>query len=142
MTTFPNSPRILKGALIGIETASPIPSVIIFQYNPDTLTRSLQARASRAARARAEQQRLTGPPRRRSSSTSRSTRRISSRGRPDRGSLGVYPQLSALEMLIYPKSALVIANTALHATGTIEVIPPNAPLMLFIWGPKRMLPVR
>jgi hypothetical protein len=57
-------------------------------------------------------------------------------------SLGVYPQLSALEMLIYPKSALVIANSILMAIGTIEVIPPAGPLTLFIWGPKRVVPVR
>ena len=57
-------------------------------------------------------------------------------------SQGIYPQLAALEMLIYPKSALVIANTALLALGTIEVAPPMAPLTLFIWGSKRVLPVR
>jgi hypothetical protein len=56
--------------------------------------------------------------------------------------MGIYPQLSALEMLIYPKSALVIANTVLMAAGTIEVVPPMSPLILFIWGPKRVLPVR
>ena len=27
-------------------------------------------------------------------------------------------------------------------SGTIELIPPEAPLTLFIWGPKRVLPVR
>ena len=58
------------------------------------------------------------------------------------GSVGIYPQLAALEMLVYPKSALVIANTVLLATGTIEIIPPAAPLTLFIWGPQRILPVR
>jgi hypothetical protein len=56
--------------------------------------------------------------------------------------LGVYPQLSALEMLVYPKSALVLANTLLLATGSIEVIPPTAPFTLFVWGAKRVLPVR
>ena len=45
-------------------------------------------------------------------------------------------------MLIYPKSRLVLANTALLALGTIEVIPPQAPFTLFIWGPKRVVPVR
>ena len=58
------------------------------------------------------------------------------------GSMGIYPQLSALEMLLYPKSAVVIANTVLMATGSIEVIQPAAPLTLFIWGVKRVLPVR
>ncbi|MGW8251069.1 MAG: hypothetical protein ACWGO1_10535, partial [Anaerolineales bacterium] len=57
-------------------------------------------------------------------------------------SMGIYPQLSALEMLLYPKSALTIANTVLLATGTLEIIPPEAPFTLFIWGPKRVLPVR
>jgi hypothetical protein len=63
-------------------------------------------------------------------------------GNPLATSMGVYPQLSALEMLLYPKSALVIANTVLALTGTIELIPPEAPLTLFVWGPKRVLPVR
>ena len=36
----------------------------------------------------------------------------------------------------------MIANTALLAAGTIEIIPPDAPLTLFIWGAKRILPVR
>ena len=56
--------------------------------------------------------------------------------------MGISPQLSALEMLLYPKSALVIANTVLLAAGTIEIVPPEAPFTLFIWGAKRVLPVR
>ena len=45
MTTFPGSPRVLKGALVAVDPTIPIPSVIIFQYNPDTLTRSLKPRS-------------------------------------------------------------------------------------------------
>jgi hypothetical protein len=56
--------------------------------------------------------------------------------------LGIYPQLSALEMLVYPKSALVIANTILLAMGTIEVLPPIGPFTLLVWGLKRVVPVR
>ena len=56
--------------------------------------------------------------------------------------VGIYPQLSALEMLVYPKSALVIANTVLLAGGLIEVAPPIGPFTLFIWGVNRILPVR
>ena len=41
MTTFPGSPRVLKGALVSIDPEATIPNVIIFQYNPDTLTLSL-----------------------------------------------------------------------------------------------------
>ena len=55
---------------------------------------------------------------------------------------GVAPALAALEMLVHPKSALAIANEVLAAVGVIEVIPPEAPLTLFVWGPKRVLPVK
>jgi hypothetical protein len=50
--------------------------------------------------------------------------------------------LAALEMLLYPKSALVIANEVLANVGVIEIIPPEAPLTLFVWGPARVVPVR
>jgi hypothetical protein len=36
----------------------------------------------------------------------------------------------------------VITNTVLLATGTIEVVPPEGPFTLFIWGPQRIVPVR
>lgn len=143
MTTFPNSPRVLKGALVGIDLPGAAPSVIMFQYNPDTLTRSIKPRAPGGDGARSEAQRLTGPP----EETIKVDVDIDAIDQLEKndgiaGRLGIYPQLSALEMLVYPKSGLVIANTALLAAGTIEVIPPDAPLTLFIWGAKRILPVR
>ena len=52
MTTFPNSPRVLKGALVGIDPSKRVPTVIIFQYNPDTLTRTLKPRTAGAGAAR------------------------------------------------------------------------------------------
>jgi hypothetical protein len=55
---------------------------------------------------------------------------------------GITPTLAALEMMLYPKSALVIANSILAAVGTIEVIPADGPMILFVWGPTRVLPVR
>ena len=42
MTTFPQSPRLLKGAIVGVDPFNPVVSVIVFQYNPETLTRSLE----------------------------------------------------------------------------------------------------
>jgi hypothetical protein len=44
--------------------------------------------------------------------------------------------------MLYPKSAVVIVNTALSLIGTIEVIPAESPMTLFVWGPQRVLPVR
>ena len=64
MSTFPGSPRILKGAIIGLDPKKPLASVIVFQYNPDSLTRKIDARTSGGGdnADRSESFRLTGPP--------------------------------------------------------------------------------
>jgi len=144
MTTFPGSPRLSKGAIVGMDVFNPLSSVIIFQYNPETLTRTLQAQTAGGGDGdRSEALRLKGPP----VETIKLDVEIDATDQLEKAdgvasSMGIYPQLSALEMLLYPKSALTIANTILLATGTLEVIPPEAPFTLFIWGPKRVLPVR
>ncbi|HMQ53158.1 MAG TPA: hypothetical protein PKD98_13825, partial [Anaerolineae bacterium] len=145
MTTFPNSPRVQKGAIIGLDPFNPLASVIIFQYNPDTLTRTITAQTggSGATSDRGEALRLKGPPQ----ETIRLEVEIDATDQLERAdglatSLGLYPSLAALEMLLYPKSALAIANEVLLNVGVIEIIPPEAPLTLFIWGPARILPVR
>ena len=144
MTTFPGSPRLLKGAIVGIDPLNPLASVIVFQYNPETLTRTLTPQmAGGTGGDRSEALRLKGAP----IEAITVAVEIDATDQLEKADalavgMGVYPQLSALEMLIYPKSALVIANTVLLALGTIEIIPPEAPMTLFIWGPKRVLPVR
>lgn len=143
MSSFPGSPKLIKGAIIGIDLFNPLASAIIFQYNPDSLTRTLQPQMSTGDGDRSEVTRLKGPP----IETIKLEVEIDATDQLDQGnglatSAGIYPQLSALEMLLYPKSALVIANTILLAVGTIEVLPPAAPFTLFIWGAKRVLPVR
>ena len=143
MTGLTNSPRILKGALVGIDILNPIPKVIAFQYNPDSLTRTLKARASGGDGARAEAMRLSGAPEEDITLDVEIDATDSlEHGDATAVDMGIYPQLSALEMLLYPASSLVIANTALMATGTIEIVPPVAPFTLFVWGAKRVLPVR
>jgi hypothetical protein len=43
MTTFPNSPQLLKGGLVLIGPASAaVQRTILLQYNTDTLSRTLQ----------------------------------------------------------------------------------------------------
>ena len=144
MTTFPGSPRLLKGALVGLDPTNPIASVIRFQYNPDTMTRRLEARAMGGdGGAKAEVYRLTGPPK----ETISLSVEIDAADQLERGdkqvqTLGIYPALASLEMLLYPKSKTVTANTALAQAGNIEIIPPEAPLTLFVWGAQRVLPVR
>lgn len=136
-------PRMQRGAIVAIDPFNPLASVILFQYNPDTLTRTLQPQMGAEGGDRSEQLRLKGAPQ----ETIKLNIELDATDRLEADEatakeMGIYPQLSALEMLVYPKSALVIANTVLLALGTIEVIPPMAPLTIFVAGPKRVLPVK
>jgi len=46
MTTFPNSPRLLKGGIVLLDAdTAKVLRIVALQYNPDTLTRSLQVQA-------------------------------------------------------------------------------------------------
>jgi hypothetical protein len=140
---FPGSPRVQKGALIGLDPVNPLASVIVFQYNPDEVTRSVSARASVQEGQLPQALRLTGPP----EETISFSIEIDAVDQLERGDamatrFGVAPVLASLELLLYPKTALVIANSVLAAVGIIEVVPMEAPLALLVWGPKRVLPVR
>jgi len=142
---FPRSPRVIRGALVGVDPFNPLASVVVFQYNPDTITRTLvpQTSGTQGAAATAEAVRLTGPPQ----ETIKLDVMVDATDQLERAESpavdsGVLTQLAALELLVYPKSALVIANEALMRAGVIEIIPPEAPLTLLVWNEKRVLPVR
>jgi len=145
MTTFPGSPRLIKGAIIGLDPMNPLASIVVFQYNPDTMTRRLEARATGGGDTsdRSEAFRLTGPPKETITLNIEvdATDQLE-QANPLAITTGISPTLAALEMLLYPKSISVIANAALAQAGNIEIIPPEAPLTLFVWGPTRVLPVR
>jgi hypothetical protein len=146
MTTFPGSPRLLKGAIVGLDPLNPLASIIVFQYNPETLTRRLDARATGGggeAADRSEPFRLRTAP----SETITLAVTVDATDQLEVADdlavrAGVGPALSALEMLLYPKSTLVVANAVLAQLGNLEIIPPQAPLTVFVWGAQRVLPVR
>ncbi len=142
MTTYSRSPRLVKGAIIAIEPSQPVATVIEFQYNPETMSRNLESQIGSEGGGRAEALRLSGPPK----ETISLDVVINATDQLEKGDStatkhGIYPQLSALEMLLYPKSSLVNANAAQLQLGTIEIIPPEAPLTLFRWGAQRVVPV-
>lgn len=145
MSGSPISPRLLKGAIIGLDPANPLASVIVFQYNPDTMTRKLDARPPSGSEGadKSEALRLIGPPKETITLNIEvdATDGLETSD-PLATTVGVYPALSALEMLLYPKSSLVIANAIAAQVGIMEVMPPESPLTLFVWGPQRVLPVR
>lgn len=149
MTTFPNSPKILKGGLVLIDpTTSAVRRIIVLQYNPETLTRTLQVQgAGQESGDHLEALRLKGPP----IETLKLDAEIDATDQlelPAQGQnqvatqLGIFPQLAALETIIYPTSAQLQANNNLAQAGTIEIAPAEAPLLLFVWGRARILPVR
>lgn len=143
MSSFPGSPKLLKGAIVGVSVIDPLSSVVVFQYNPDTLTRTIRVSAASHEADKSEALRLKGPP----DETVRLDVEIDAIDQLEQGDeaarqLGVYPALSRLELLLYPGSTTVIANEVLAALGVIEVVAPEAPLTLLVWGAKRVLPVR
>lgn len=143
MTGFPRSPKVHKGAIIGLDKFNPLASVIVFQYNPEQLSRTLSAQTSGEDGNRDEALRIKAPPKEEISVTIE----LDAADQLEKadaiaGAMGLYPTLASLEMLLYPKTAAVIANEVLKAAGAVEVIPPEAPLTLFYWGLKRVLPVR
>lgn len=143
MTPSPNSPRILKGAIVGIDPFNPVASVIVFQYNPDSMTRTLQPQSSGGEGSVLETQRLKGAP----VETIKMDIEIDVVDQREQKETieetsGIFPQLAALEMLVYPKTLQLLLNLGFLAAGRIEIVPPAGPLTLLIWGLKRMLPVK
>jgi hypothetical protein len=142
MTGLSTSPRLIKGALVGVDPMNPIASVVAFQYNPDTMTRKLEPRGASGGE-KGEAFRLAGPPKETISlSIEIDATDGLEEGNPLAIATGISPTLAALEMMLYPKSLLVIANMAMSAAGLIEILPATGPMILFVWGPTRVLPVR
>lgn len=145
MGSFPGSPRTLRGAIVAVDPLSPLSRLVIFQYNPEKMVRTLRPRGAPAEQQTgpADAHRIWGAPTETITMTVEvdATDQLQT-GDPVAAVSGIAPQLSALEMLLYPSSALVIANSALLLAGTIEVLPPEGPLTLLVWGPGRAVPVR
>lgn len=143
MTDFERSPPVQKGAIVGIDLFNPVSSVAIFQYNPDQLTRSIAPNYSGAGGGKAEPLRLSAPP----TETISATLKLDLIDQMEQGKSGplgggIAGYLAALEMLVYPKSIAVAINQGLMLAGTMEVVPPAAPLTLFIYGWKKVVPVK
>jgi hypothetical protein len=138
------SPLLVKGAILVLEPNTGIPlSTINFEYNPETIKRSLQPQSVGDQPDRTEVLRLKGPP----------IETITCEIEIDATDLlaaqdsttmtyGIAPQLSTLELLVYPSSAVLIANEVLSVVGTIEILPMSSNLTLFAWGANRVTPVR
>jgi hypothetical protein len=143
MSGFPGSPRLLKGAIIGLDPKNPLASLVVFQYNPDTITRTLTPRYGGESSDTPHTSHFRGPPEEKVSLELEldATDQLE-KGMPPGVPFGVAPTLASLEMLLYPKSLSVIANAGLAVGGFLEVVQPEVPLTLFVWNPTRVVPVR
>lgn len=145
MGSFPGSPRTLSGAIVAVDPLSPLSRIVVFQYNPDQVTRTLRPRGAPAEQqvGPADAHRVWGAPIETVTMTVEidGTDQLET-GDPVTAATGIAPQLAALEMLLYPSSTLVIANSAMLLAGTIEILPPEGPLTVLVWGPGRAVPVR
>jgi hypothetical protein len=146
MSSFPGSPRLVKGGLVLMDPdTSAVIRVIVLQYNPDTLTRTLQVQGVGAQGDRSEALRLKGP----AVETIKVDAEIDATDQleqsdqnPNAVQFGVLPQLAALETIVYPSVAQLQSNQSLAQAGTLEIIPMETPLVLFVWTRNRVLPVR
>src|SRR4051794_11848176 len=106
MSTFPGSPRNQKGALVAAGIGAG--SAVVFQYNPDTLTRTLTPQTS-GGNNPGEALRLKGPPQEviKLDAELDAADQLAA-GDPVATGNGLHPALAALELLVYPRAALVV----------------------------------
>jgi hypothetical protein len=138
------SPRLQKGAILSLDATLGIPlGSISLQYNPESITRSLKPQTVGDEPDRTEILRFTGPPIETISCTVEidATDQLAA-GDSNTQSFGIQPQLTRLELLVYPSSIELIANEVLTLLGTIEILPMESALTLFVWSTSRITPVR
>jgi hypothetical protein len=144
----PISPRLVKGGIVIMDpVTSAVKNVIALQYNPDSLTRTLQVQAVAGGQdgTRVDVLRLRGP----AVETIKLDAELDATDQlefpnqnPNAVQLGLHPQLAQLEMLINPTVESLRADDNMANAGTLEIIPLEQPLTLFVWSKNRVVPVR
>jgi hypothetical protein len=148
MSTFPGSPKLLKGGLVVLTPdGSRARRVISLQYNPDSLSRSYQVQGvgGEGGGERAQPFRLKGA----AIETIKLDAEIDATEQlelPDQNPVstefGIAPQIALLESLVNPTTAELLGVDSDARGGTLEILPPEAPLTIFVWSRSRVAPVR
>jgi len=146
--TLTASPRLLKGGLIVLTPdGSRARRVISLQYNPDTLTRSYQVQGvgGEGGGERAQPFRLKGA----AIESIKLDAEIDATDQlefPDRNAVatevGIAPQIATLEALVNPTTVDLLTVESGARGGTLEILPPESPLLIFVWSRSRVAPVR
>ena len=146
MSSFPGSPQLLKGGIVLLDPENgAVQRIVVLQYNPETVSRTLAPQVASGEGDRSEALRLKGPP----VETIKLEASIDATDQlefpaqnADTVQLGIQPQLAALETILYPESGRLQLNHTLASVGTLEITPAMAPLTLLVWGRQRVVPVR
>lgn len=146
--TLTSSPRLVKGGLVVMAPGGgPVRNTIALQYNPDTLTRSYQVQGvgGDGGGERAQPFRLKGP----AIESIKLDAEIDATDQlefpttnANAVAYGIAPQIALLEALVNPSVAEILAVAADTAGGALEILPPEAPLVVFVWSANRVVPVR
>lgn len=144
------SPKLQKGALAVYpkQDRGTQPRVIVFQYNPEQVRRTLASRApppekGNAGAAREEALRVGGPPVETLNLTvflSLTDQMEQARSRKDVED-GLMPVLATLELLMYPSTDKAQAQKQQAQQGKAQVAAADLPLTLLVWGRSRVVPV-
>lgn len=144
MTTFPNSPKIIKGGIVLVDAKSGTTlNMITMQYNPESLSRKYEPQGFGDG-SQGEVLRFKGP----AVETLTIEVEIDAADQlefPDQNKdvmeHGIQPQLAVLESLINPTSEQLNSNNNLANAGTLEIAPMEAPMALFVWSKNRIVPI-
>jgi hypothetical protein len=148
---FPGRPRLLKGALAVYEsdTAGTQPKIVVFQYNPDQLRRTLANRTppsqpSNTGGSKEDVMRVGGPPVENINLTV-ALNAADQLAEPALNRLvvehGLHPALATLDMLLYPPTMRAQEIENLAQGGAVQISPARLPLTLLVWGESRVVPI-
>jgi hypothetical protein len=164
MSEYSRRPLLLKGALIEFSErfAGPVPNVIVFQYNPETMTRTLEVWTPGGAGATTTGNDAAGshnasqtaqpfdPPE--TFSVALELDAADALEQPELHPVaflsGVADRIAAMELLLYPQEGSLIGNlvgsikSSITGSGVKPAQRGTVPVVLFVWGPGRIVPVR
>ena len=150
-------PYLMRGALIeyGSDFMGPLPNVVLFQFNPESLSRNIQIPPRPSWSSGRETSQAGEVPVEKITFTAHfSAADQLNKDETLARMFGIGPQLAALEKMVHPTSKISSAiAAAIDAIGdkimgdgdegdAVQPIPrENYPKILFIWGPSKVLPV-
>jgi hypothetical protein len=148
VTASPISPRLVKGGIVTMDPdTSVVQTVIALQYNPDSLSRTLQIQAVQGGQdgVRVDALRLRGP----AIETIKLEAELDATDQlenPKKNKVtvqyGLHPQLAQLEMLVNPVVETLTSDNGMANSGSLEILRLEQPLTLFVWSKSRVVPVR